>query len=153
MAAVKDKRLHELYAYWSKKCGNKQMPSRGDIDPHDMVKLLPIIFLIEVQDNPQDFRFRLAGTEVCELVGKDITGKLISEVFPPEFCSEVRMHWSSVVEQKKPKSVGGELWVAERNYISWEGIVLPLSPDGNTVTMFIGGGVAIVPGGQNQSRE
>jgi hypothetical protein len=139
LAVVNDKRLRQLHAYWKKLCGDRRMPSREDVDPLDIPGLLPIVFLVEVLDHPLDFRFRLAGTHFCEFAGEEVSGKLIGQIFPRDFCAEVWTHWASCVEQKQPKSAFGQLWVPGRDYIHWEGIVLPLSPDGIAVNMFLGG--------------
>jgi hypothetical protein len=141
MAAVKDRRLRQLHAYWAGLCDGRRMPSREDVDPLEVPALLPFIFLIDVLDDPQDFRFRLAGTHFREFAGEEVTGKRIGEIFPPEFCAEVRMQWAGVVAEKAPKSGSGQLWVPGREYVSWEGVILPLSPDGDRVTMFLGGGI------------
>lgn len=62
VTAAIDQRLHQLHAYWKSRCRDRQMPSRSDIDPIDVPTLLPCIFLVDVLNDPRDFRFRLAGT-------------------------------------------------------------------------------------------
>jgi hypothetical protein len=149
---IKDKRLSRLYAYWSKLCGDRRMPARGDFDPIDVHELLPNVFLIDVLNDPLDFRFRLAGTHFRELAGVEVTGKLIGEVFPPEFCSEVRIHWAAAVEQRKPLWGSGRHWLADRDYVEWQGIVLPLSPDAEVVNMLLGGSVFALGGKEPKTR-
>jgi hypothetical protein len=135
--AARDRRLQQAYQYWDTKRSGRRMPARPDIDPTDIPRLMPFLFLIDVLD-PLDFRYRLAGTHFAEWVGINPTGRLIGDVFPPEFASEVHYHWSSCVERKAPKLGIGHLWLPEREFVNWEGVVLPLSPDDGTVTMLLG---------------
>lgn len=116
------------------------MPSRADIDPARVPpRLLPFLCLVEVLDNPRDFRFRLAGTHFREFIGIEATWRRIAEVFPPAFCREVHYHWNSCVEHRAPKLGRGRLWVPGKSHIGWEGVVLPLSPDDDQVNMLVGG--------------
>jgi hypothetical protein len=138
-SAAADPRLIEIHAHWHARCRGRPMPSRADIDPTQIPpRLLPFIFLVEVLNEPRDFRFRLAGTHFRDFTGAEATGQLIADVFPPEFCAEVRYHWNSSVDRKAPKIGAGKLWVPGKSHIGWEGIVLPLSPDGEHVNMLLG---------------
>lgn len=141
IGAAVDRRLQQIHAYWQSRCGARQMPSRSDIDPVDVPSLLPFIFLVDVLNDPRDFRFRLAGTHFRDVTGIEFTGRLIGEVFPPAFGAEVFYHWSNCVDRAAPAVGSGRLWLPERDHVLWEGILLPLSSDGRSVNMMLGGGV------------
>lgn len=74
-------------------------------------------------------------------MGREVTGLLIGDVFPPAFNAEVHDHWSNCVERRAPLVGAGRLWVPDREHVEWEGIVLPLSPDDATVNMLLGGAI------------
>ena len=131
--------LREILDYWHKRRGARPMPARSDIEVTELPSLLPYIFIIDVLENPRDFRFRLAGTHFREAVGEEVTGKRLAEVFPPEFGAEVRQIWGSVVDDQRPVRGTGDLWVPGREYVKWEGVAMPLSTDGRTVNMLLGG--------------
>jgi hypothetical protein len=141
MTAAVDPRLHQLHAYWKGQCGNRRMPARSDIDPLDVSGLLPFVFLVDVLSDPRDFRFRLAGTHFRDFVGREVTGLAIGEMFPPAFNAEVLFHWSACVDRGAPAVGSGRLWVPERDHVGWESIVCPLSPDGTSVNMLLGGAI------------
>jgi hypothetical protein len=143
VTTLQDKRLRDLLVYWLKLSGDRAIPSRNDFDPLDIPRLLPFLVLVDVLDDALDFRFRLTGTHFREFAGDEATGKMIGEVFPPDFCAEVRTHWGNSIKQRQPLLGKGELWVSGRDFIRWEGIILPLSPDGATVNMLLGGIVFI----------
>jgi hypothetical protein len=73
----KDQRL--LLDYWLAKRGPRRMPVRADIDPAELVGLLPNLMLVDVVGDPARFRFRLVGTRVARASGEDRTGHFFDE--------------------------------------------------------------------------
>jgi hypothetical protein len=136
-----DGRLLELHAYWLSICRNGEIPLRKDFSPATIRKLLPSVFLIEVTGEPREFRFRLVGTAFAQAAGREITGLLTSGVFPPDFNLEVLEHWGSVVEKRKPLWGAGQMWVKERDFLKWHGVVLPLQAETAEVTQLLGAGI------------
>ena len=47
--------LLALHEYWTRKRGDRRMPTRADLDPLDMIPLLPNLFLVNVRPRPLDF--------------------------------------------------------------------------------------------------
>jgi hypothetical protein len=73
----KDQRT--LFDYWLAKRGSRRMPARADIDPAELVALLPNLMLVDVVGDPARFRFRLVGTRVVRAAGEDRTGHFFDE--------------------------------------------------------------------------
>jgi hypothetical protein len=115
------------------------MPARPDIDVAEIPALLPYIFVIDVLEHPRDFRFRIAGTHIRATLGEELTGRHIADAFPPEFGGEVKAIWSQVVDTRAPVRGWGDLWVPGREHVKQEGLAMPLSADGETVNMLLGG--------------
>src|SRR5215831_9770505 len=67
--------LNEIYEYWLAKCGQRRMPSRPDIDPTQIPKLLKNVMLVDVLREPIRFQYRLIGTSVVDATGENRTGK------------------------------------------------------------------------------
>jgi len=133
-----DDRLLRLYAYWFSICQSGEIPIRKDLNPSAIKELLPSVFLVDVTGKPARFRFRLVGTSFSQAAGRNITGLLTSDVFPPDFDLEVLEHWGSVVEMRKPKWGGGQMWVKEREFLKWRGVVLPLQDEAGEVSQLLG---------------
>jgi hypothetical protein len=128
-----DKRLLELHAYWLSLSSEGSTPYRGAFKPAAIPSLLPSIFLIDVLNGPRNFRFRLVGTTFKTASGQELTGRLISEVFPPEFHQEVFDGWNAVVENGGPNWARGRFWLKEKDFLNWQGVALPLrAPNGAT---------------------
>ena len=44
--------LVEFLEYWRGKCDGRAMPARADIDPLEIPRLLPYVYLVDVLDDP-----------------------------------------------------------------------------------------------------
>jgi PAS domain-containing protein len=56
--------LPDALEYWERKRGARFAPARADIEPLDLVQVLPRIMLAEVAHDPVEFRYRLSGTGI-----------------------------------------------------------------------------------------
>ena len=114
------------------------MPARRDIEPAEIVGLLPYVVLIDVERDPLDFRYRLVGTGVAARFGRDHTGAHFSALMQQNKESEV---WSAavrIVEEKRPivsriPYVGFNRWTQYYDNLS-----MPLSEDDIVVNMLFG---------------
>jgi hypothetical protein len=64
----------ELFAYWDKCRGPRPAPERDEIDPGAVRKALSDIFMLSY-DPAGGHPFRLAGTRVCALFGRELKGE------------------------------------------------------------------------------
>lgn len=62
-----------LYAYWNGMRGEGIAPRRFEIDPSRISALLPHTFILERLD-AETFRYRLAGTRICDIFGTELRG-------------------------------------------------------------------------------
>jgi hypothetical protein len=65
----------ELYAYWEKRRGDRAAPERADIEPGAIRQALSDTFILELNDATDGHSFRLAGTRVCALFGRELKGE------------------------------------------------------------------------------
>lgn len=78
--AMNDPILQELYRYWTALQRSDDLPSRSDLDPVDIPRLLPYILLVECHEAERRIKFRLVGTDVA--FGSDPTGKFLQDAAP-----------------------------------------------------------------------
>jgi len=64
----------ELYAYWEERRGERPAPERADIEPGAIRAVLSDTFILEL-DGANGHSFRLAGTRVCALFGRELKGE------------------------------------------------------------------------------
>lgn len=73
MVIMRHKTTQALFAYWNGLRGNRRAPHRFEIDPASIGDALPDTFILERQEDGT-FRFRLAGTRLCELFKTEFRG-------------------------------------------------------------------------------
>jgi hypothetical protein len=97
----------DLYSYWLAKRGARRMPARSDLDPADIIPLLPHLIIAE-KDGDQ-FRYRLVGTGVVRDVGFDPTGYFVGEYLNnPNVYAEARALYETVCTTGDPVFATGE---------------------------------------------
>jgi hypothetical protein len=64
----------ELFAYWEERRGKRSAPERADIEPGAIRKVLSDAFILAL-DGGAGHPFRLAGTRVCALFGRELKGE------------------------------------------------------------------------------
>jgi hypothetical protein len=139
--------LVAIYRYWDSKRRGRAMPQRPDIDPSEIARLLPNIFMVDVEREPLRFRYRLIGTAICEFLGRDFTGRTIDAVnYRPEQAAELQKINGTVVETARPVACKGTIfYVPGREWLLTEAILLPLGKDGINADIIIGGQIAVRP--------
>jgi hypothetical protein len=66
--------LQALLEYWLGKRAGRRCPDKSDIDPTEIGRLLPDIILLDAAPPGGEFRYRLAGTRVTQMVGREVRG-------------------------------------------------------------------------------
>lgn len=133
---IRSLRLREVYGYWQSKMIGSRLPARASIDPIEIPKLLPYVFLIDVERDPPRFRFRLVGTQICVWGGRDPTGFYTDHESFGSRGPEIGRQYAEVAARRRP--VYREQRGAERrSFMFYEKVVLPLSSDGETVEVLL----------------
>ncbi len=137
-------RSHEdVFRYWKSLRRRGKLPSRSDIDPGAFKLRLPTISLIDVMhSHPKNqadaFRQRLAGTDLFNAYGEEITGKTIDRIY----TADEALYWAEaltlVVETGKPNvGLHSMAWRGAKG-LSLFWLRLPLASDGVNVDMILG---------------
>jgi hypothetical protein len=134
-SGLRAERLRTAYGYWQGKRQGRLMPSRSDIDPVEIPALLPYVMLIDVVPEPLDFRYRLIGTAARNIMRRDYTGLLFSEIAGKGKGSVLWSGCELVVRSKAPISMSPPYVGTEPSLKDCENVLLPLSDDRVGVTM------------------
>src|ERR1041385_4153524 len=70
-ARMKQASSRELFGYWAARRGKRAAPERGEIEPSAIGRALGDVFILEF-DRRAGHPFRLAGTRVCALFGREL---------------------------------------------------------------------------------
>ncbi len=133
--------IDDLILYWDGKRAGRIAPRRAEIDPAEIKIHLPHIFMIDVFDGGADFGYRLLGTRIVEGIGRDSTGKRLSELYrdQPEAFAQLQARFRLVVDRKAPTfSRGRVFWLPDRAYRRFTAASMPLSEDGVSVATIFG---------------
>lgn len=129
----------DLFDYWTAKCAaGKRAPARADIDPVDIPRLLPSVSLIETGASLQDAQYRLAGTRLRDLFGREATGQAMIDLIGAGKQDYWQVVYDRVVGQVSP-ACGVCPCPAETAAPSvhfW--MRLPLIDDSGKVTLMLG---------------
>lgn len=78
----------EFFAYWDERRGAAAAPERGDFAPEAVRHLLGDIFVLSY-DAAAGHPFRVAGTRLCALFGRDLKGQSFTALFDPDSRREI----------------------------------------------------------------
>ncbi len=95
----------DFYAYWDEKRGGERAPDRSDIEPSAVRELLGDIFVLSF-DPSVGHPFRVAGTRVCALFGRDLKDRSFSRLFAAECRREIEDIVNVVAEEMLPAVAG-----------------------------------------------
>jgi hypothetical protein len=87
-----------FFAYWDAQRGGERAPDRSDIEPGAVRELLGDIFVLSY-DGRDGYPFRVAGTRVCALLGRDLKDNSFSGLFAPDGRAEIEEIVSVVAEE------------------------------------------------------
>lgn len=137
--APHDPLLRSLYDYWNKVRGTRKMPTRADIDPVEIPKLLPYILMYNATPGG-GYTIRLVGEEVQRFVGRNATGESAGAVMNTRSAELIVSILDAVATERVPKFRAGKAhWLQDKAYREYEACFLPLSADGETVDIILGG--------------
>ena len=95
---MKHPSTREFFAYWDRKRGDARAPDRSDIEPGAVRELLGDTFVLSY-DSGAGHPFRVAGTRVCALLGRDLKDMSFSGLFAAESRREIEDIIGCVAEE------------------------------------------------------
>lgn len=90
--------LNEVEAYWEALRDGHPLPARDQIDPRGMERALEHAFILE-RVAPGVARFRLAGTQLTQLMGMDVRAMPLSALFTAEARDELARLMETLFDQ------------------------------------------------------
>ncbi len=140
---ISDDRVRRAFQYWDSLRDGREMPMRTDIDPEAITPILPFVLLVDVLEDPLDFRFRLAGTDVVDRYGQELTGHRLSEIDVDGQYEAIFAEYRLTVDRRKPELFTESFCRDDGRYVSYARLLCPLSKDGWRIDMLFGVQVAL----------
>jgi hypothetical protein len=134
---MKHDSTRELFDYWNERRGPRTAPERGEIEPGAIRRVLADTFILSCEPN-SGHPFRIAGTRVCALFGRDLKGDAFIDLWSPQCRSDIR-DLLAVVARESIGVVAGAIGVnASDATLGLELLLLPLAYHGRTDARLIG---------------
>lgn len=139
MIVLRSPILKQLHAYWNGKRASRLAPLRAEIDPAEIARLLPYVFMIDAIGEPLRFRYRLIGTAVVELTGRDLTRRFVDESLEPAKFAALVEPYRTVVAQRRPVAKNGRtIWIEKRESLEVEVLLLPIADPQGAIAIILG---------------
>jgi hypothetical protein len=126
-----------LNDWWQPRRRTSGIPDRGDLDPADLVPLLPNLLLAEAEHTPFRIRYRLVGTKVAAAARFPFTGRYLDELLRPEVENDWLGYYRTVYDSRLP--LAGAVTVPSLSGASYtyEFGIFPLTLGGDRVEQFV----------------
>lgn len=139
---MKSRTLHALYAYWNDVRRGRLAPRRFEIEPSRIAEILPETFILERID-PETYRYRLAGTRLCEDLATEFRGTDFLDGWNNTDRSTVEHDLSVITHQGAVGYMTLEAVAADGRAVDFEVLLLPLIHSPETIDRFVGAMAAI----------
>lgn len=133
-----DHRSNEvLFEYWNTVRNGRFAPHRYEIEPVRISSLLPDVFILECA-GPSDYRFRLAGTRMCEQMGHEMRGCGLLDYWREQDREALHSLLHTIVNDGAAAAIRFEHSYGDRGTARFEMLLLPLIQAGSSVNRILG---------------
>lgn len=126
---------------WRAHCGGRRFPAYEDLKPRAIIDIMPYMSMIAVINGGQDFENRFVGDAVVRAHHVPIRHRRFSDVAKdmPTLMYGLLPLFRQVVESGEPLAYRGRTGqdLSQVVYTDFEGVLLPLGPDDETVNFVL----------------
>lgn len=115
----------QFFAYWDEKRGDSRAPDRSDFKPDAVRELLGDIFVLAC-DEASRYPFRVAGTRLSALLGRDLKDQSFPGLFGSESSRDIKDVIMAVTEDMLP-AVAGINAASDQGVMHLELLLLPFN--------------------------
>jgi hypothetical protein len=134
----------QLYAYWDHVRNGRVAPRRFEIEPSMIAAVLPETFIVE-GTGALGYRFRLAGTRICEQFGRELRGADLLSLWEGADRDAVASLLRNVVADGVVGHGRFRAYSCSNRQASFEFVLLPLIHTGDIINRVLGAITAIEP--------
>lgn len=127
----------EFYSYWDEKRAGAAAPERSDMEPEHVRHLLGDIFVLSC-DTAAGYPFRVAGTRMCALLGRDLKGQSFTGLFHDGDRCDIQDILGIVTEETLATVAGMTAQAPDGTRVHLELLLLPFSARSHTPVSLTG---------------
>jgi hypothetical protein len=120
-----------FFTYWDSQRGTAPAPERGAIEPNAIRQLLGDVFVLSC-DKTAGYPFRVAGTRLNALLGRDLKGESLPSLLAAESRRECEDILGVVADETLPIVAGLAGTFADGSVAHLELLLLPFAPRSHT---------------------
>lgn len=135
----------DLHALWHSRRRPDGLPARRDFSLQELRPWLTSVFLVDTSPDPAPPRFVVAGDQMCQAFGCELTGREIADPVLGPFGMALGEELRRVRSNLQPLMSWAIPSLTERPYHPYECLFLPLADDGTTVDRMLGAFRRAVP--------
>jgi hypothetical protein len=133
---MRHKNSIDIFNYWDQIRGQFDAPLRSQVDPAAVRHILPHLFILEntKTDTP---RFRLAGTAICSLFGRELREEGFASIWGdvPAYAVTIA---KAVMTDAVPALIGTTGYTASDRHLNFELVMMPIRSSGETCDRLLG---------------
>lgn len=134
---ISSESLVEIRDYWIDLKQSRLMPTKQQFNPAAIVRHLPHVVLVDVFQEPLRFRYRLLGTKITELAGRNSTGKWLDEDLYGDKTDDVVWMFKSCALSKQPIAVREQIQFVDRSWVTVDVAAFPLANTKGNITVIL----------------
>jgi hypothetical protein len=134
---MKHSASRDLFAHWNERRGMRALPERGEIEPAAIRAALGDTFILGAEPG-EDLRFRLAGTRVCALFGRELKDETFTALWDAGHHLAIRRLLAAVTEEEIGAVAGARARTPEGFSCELELLLLPLRHRGRSGRRMLG---------------
>jgi hypothetical protein len=134
---MKVKTSQQLYGYWNDLRAGRLAPRRFEIEPSAIASLLPDTFILEREER-HEYMFRLAGTRICDLFGREFRGRNLLDLWAPQDREVLIRVLESVTRDGGVGVIAMTARAKDGMPAAFEMLLLPLVHTGQNISRVLG---------------
>jgi hypothetical protein len=139
---MRHKSTEAVFQYFDALRGDRAAPLRSEIDPAALKSVLPDLFILE-KARDGIVRFRLAGTRVCLILGREMRDRSFTETWEPAVRHRIRLAADAVIANRSALEIAVSAIDEDGNALALEMLMLPLCSVQNRCDRIFGSLVAL----------
>jgi hypothetical protein len=139
---MKHKTINALFDYWNATRAGRPAPLRKEIQPGDIKRILPHVFILERED-ALTYRFRLAGTGLCGVYGMEFRNHNLLSMWQEDCHASLGHALADVTANANISIVEYTAATNDHREATFEMILLPLAQDNGAITRVLGAAVPV----------
>jgi hypothetical protein len=122
----------QLFRYWEMLRAERPCPTREDIDLKAIEAIVPHLMVIERDHLRNGYKFRLAGTAVCTLFNRNLTGTSVLDGWDHFETQVLSRHLQTTLNQQQPTVIRMRFTTNLDQVVGVELLALPVQVSGSS---------------------